>query len=35
VRGVELAVPMRLHWPDLDEDQSIAGMLAGYRAGSA
>lgn len=24
-------MPMGIHWPDLDEDLSIAGMLAGHR----
>jgi hypothetical protein len=24
-------MPMGIHWPDLDEDLSIAGMLAGRR----
>ncbi|GGD97976.1 hypothetical protein GCM10011390_15960 [Aureimonas endophytica] len=24
-----------IHWPDLDEDLSIAGMLAGWRAADA
>ncbi len=24
-------VPMGIHWPDLDEDLSIAGMLKGQR----
>jgi hypothetical protein len=28
---VEL-MPMGLHWPELDEDLSIAGMLAGAKA---
>jgi hypothetical protein len=26
-------MPMGIHWPDLDEDLSIAGMLKGRRAG--
>jgi hypothetical protein len=26
-------MPMGIHWPDLDEDLSVAGMLAGNRAG--
>jgi hypothetical protein len=26
-------MPMGIHWPDLDEDLSIAGMLKGPRAG--
>lgn len=26
-------MPMGIHWPDLDEDLSIAGMLRGQRAG--
>jgi len=25
-------MPMRIHWPDLDEDLGIAGMLKGRRA---
>jgi hypothetical protein len=25
-------MPMGIHWPDLDEDLSVAGMLAGKRA---
>jgi hypothetical protein len=25
-------MPMGIHWPDLDEDLSIAGMLQGQRA---
>ncbi len=25
-------IPMGIHWPDLDEDLSVAGMLAGKRA---
>ncbi len=25
-------MPMGIHWPDLDEDLSVAGMLAGRRA---
>ena len=25
-------MPMGIHWPDLDEDLSIAGMLKGQRA---
>jgi hypothetical protein len=25
-------MPMGIHWPDLDEDLSVAGMLAGNRA---
>ncbi len=29
--NVEL-MPMGVHWPDLDEDLSIAGMLAGAKA---
>ena len=24
-----------LHWPDLDEDLSVAGMLAGHRSGES
>lgn len=24
-----------IHWPDLDEDLSIAGMLAGHRSGES
>jgi hypothetical protein len=24
-------MPMGIHWPDLDEDLSIAGMLKGHR----
>lgn len=28
-------MPMGLHWPDLDEDLSIAGMLSGYRSPGA
>lgn len=24
-------MPMGIHWPDLDEDLSVAGMLAGNR----
>jgi hypothetical protein len=27
-------MPMGIHWPDLDEDLSIAGMLQGRRAKS-
>jgi hypothetical protein len=26
-------MPMGIHWPHLDEDLSVAGMLAGDRAG--
>ena len=26
-------MPMGIHWPDIDEDLSIAGMLKGRRAG--
>jgi hypothetical protein len=26
-------MPMGIHWPDLDEDLGIAGMLKGRRAG--
>jgi hypothetical protein len=33
-QNVELA-PLGLHWPDLDEDLSIAGMLAGRRSVAA
>jgi hypothetical protein len=29
--NVEL-MPMGMHWPELDEDLSIAGMLAGAKA---
>jgi hypothetical protein len=25
-------MPMGIHWPELDEDLSVAGMLAGHRA---
>ena len=25
-------MPLCIHWPDLDEDLSVAGMLAGNRA---
>jgi hypothetical protein len=25
-------MPMGIHWPDLDEDLGIAGMLKGHRA---
>jgi Protein of unknown function (DUF2442) len=25
-------MPMGIHWPDIDEDLSVAGMLAGQRA---
>jgi hypothetical protein len=25
-------VPMGIHWPDIDEDLSVAGMLKGQRA---
>ncbi|MEX2128644.1 MAG: DUF2442 domain-containing protein [Xanthobacteraceae bacterium] len=25
-------MPLGIHWPDLDEDLSVAGMLAGNRA---
>jgi hypothetical protein len=25
-------MPMGIHWPDVDEDLSVAGMLAGQRA---
>jgi hypothetical protein len=25
-------MPMGIHWPDLDEDLSVAGMLTGRRA---
>ena len=25
-------MPMGIHWPDIDEDLSIAGMLKGQRA---
>jgi hypothetical protein len=25
-------MPMAIHWPDLDEDLSVAGMLKGQRA---
>ena len=25
-------MPMGVHWPDLDEDLSVAGMLSGHRA---
>jgi len=25
-------MPMGIHWPDIDEDLSIAGMLKGRRA---
>lgn len=28
-------MPMGLHWPDLDEDLSVAGMLAGRKASGA
>ena len=27
-------MPMGIHWPDIDEDLSIAGMLKGRAAGS-
>jgi hypothetical protein len=27
-------MPLGIHWPDLDEDLSIAGMLQGRRAGA-
>jgi hypothetical protein len=27
-------MPMGIHWPDIDEDLSIAGMLKGQRAPS-
>ena len=26
-------MPMGIHWPDIDEDLGIAGMLKGQRAG--
>jgi hypothetical protein len=26
-------MPMGIHWPDIDEDLSVAGMLKGNRAG--
>jgi hypothetical protein len=26
-------MPMGIHWPDIDEDLSVAGMLQGNRAG--
>jgi hypothetical protein len=26
-------MPMGIHWPDLDEDLGVAGMLEGRRAG--
>ena len=25
-------MPMGIHWPDVDEDLSVAGMLKGHRA---
>jgi hypothetical protein len=25
-------MPMGIHWPDIDEDLSVAGMLKGYGA---
>jgi hypothetical protein len=28
----EIIMPMGIHWPDIDEDLSVAGMLAGQRA---
>lgn len=28
-------MPMGIHWPDLDEDLSVAGMLSGQRAPGA
>jgi hypothetical protein len=26
-------MPMGIHWPDIDEDLSVAGMLKGHSAG--
>jgi len=31
-RGNFELMPMGIHWPDLDEDLGIAGMLKGERA---
>lgn len=31
VRANYEIMPMGIHWPDLDEDSSVAGMLAGDR----
>lgn len=31
-RGNYEIMPMGIHWPELDEDLSVAGMLAGSRA---
>jgi hypothetical protein len=31
-RGNYEIMPMGIHWPDIDEDLSIAGMLKGQRA---
>ena len=28
-------MPMGIHWPDIDEDLSIAGMLKGQRSSAA
>lgn len=28
-------MPMGIHWPDLDEDLSVAAMLAGHKAPGA
>jgi hypothetical protein len=33
VRGRFELMPMGIHWPDLDEDRGIAGMLRGRPAG--
>ena len=33
-RNYELG-PLGIHWPDIDEDLSVAGMLRGQRAGEA
>jgi Protein of unknown function (DUF2442) len=33
VRGRFELMPMGIHWPDLDEDLGIAGMLRGRPAG--
>jgi hypothetical protein len=32
VRANFAIMPMGIHWPDLDEDLGIAGMLKGRRA---
>jgi hypothetical protein len=31
-RGNYEIMPMGIHWPDIDEDLSVAGMLRGQRA---